>query len=100
MPTEVNEAPARSLQTRWKAVFADGTDRQSGGSPPAFILRVRNENALERILSTDPYTAALAYLRGEFEIEGDLCAAIRFKGWYAASHWRARWLRAMARCAT
>ena len=98
MSTEVNAAPARSLQPSWQAVFEDGTGRQSGGdAPPAFTLRVANQAALERILTTDPYTAANAYLRGEFEIEGDLCAAIRFKGWAAESLWRRRALRWLAR---
>ena len=100
MPTEVNEAPARSLPAAWQAVFADGTTRRNGEAPAAFTLRVANEPALERILSSDPYTAALAYLRGEFAVEGDLRAAIRFKGWSASSRWRARWLALMARGAT
>ena len=100
MHTEVNEAPARSLHTSWQAVFEDGTDRHSGGSPPAFTLRVADQKSLERILSADSYTAAMAYLRGEFEIEGDLREAIRFKGWRAASRWRRHWLATIARCAT
>lgn len=100
MPTEVNEAPVRSLPTAWQAVFADGTTRLNGETTPAFTLRVANDSALERILSTDPYTAALAYLRGEFEVEGDLRSAIRFKGWGAQSRWRGRWLGLLARCAT
>lgn len=100
MPTEVNEAPARSLPTAWQAVFADGTTRRNGATPPVFTLRISNEPALERILSTDPYTAALAYLAGEFEVEGDLRSAIRFKGWGPQSRWRGRWLGMLARCAT
>ncbi|HEY1242237.1 MAG TPA: cyclopropane-fatty-acyl-phospholipid synthase family protein, partial [Bryobacteraceae bacterium] len=100
MATEVNAAPARSLQSSWKAVFRDGTAQQNGDGPPAFILRVPDERALERILGTDSYSAGMAYLRGEFEIEGDLCEAIRFKGWGAESRWRTRWLRMLARAAT
>ncbi len=100
MPTEVNEAPARSLQPSWEAVFEDGTVRQNGDTPAAFTLRVADETSLERILQTDAYTAANAYLRGEFEIEGDLCAAIRFKGWNADGRLRTWCLRALARCAT
>jgi cyclopropane-fatty-acyl-phospholipid synthase len=101
MSTEVNEAPARSLRPAWQAVFENGTARHSGGeAPPAFTFRVPDEAALERILSTDPYTAAMAYLRGDFELEGDLCAAIRFKGWDAQSSWRRRSIRLLARCAT
>jgi cyclopropane-fatty-acyl-phospholipid synthase len=100
MHTEVNEAPARSLHLSWQAIFEDGTARHSGGAPPAFTLRVPNERILERILSTDPYTAAMGYLRGEFEIEGDLREAIRFKRWRAAGPWRRRWVTTIAHCAT
>ena len=101
MSTEVNEAPARSLRPAWQAVFENGTARHSGGAaPPAFTFRVPDEATLEHLLSTDPYTAAIAYLRGEFEIEGDFCAAIRFKGWSAKSSLRRRCLIALARCAT
>jgi cyclopropane-fatty-acyl-phospholipid synthase len=100
MPTEVHEALGIPVQPVWSAVFEDGTTRQSGDGAPAFTLRVPSEAALERILSTDLYSAAMAYVSGEFDVEGDLYAAIRFKGWRPQSWLRERWFRTIARCAT
>lgn len=44
----------------------------------AFEISVAEGISLERVLATNPYSAALAFINGEFEVEGDLCAAIRF----------------------
>ncbi len=99
MPAEVSAGAGRSVPTAWKVVFEDGTARQIGNELPAFTLHVPNQSALERILSTDAYTAAMAYLRGEFEVEGDLAAAIRFKGWMPRSWWRNACFQAVARVA-
>ena len=84
----------------WRAVFRDGTARQSGDGPPAFTFRVPSESALERLLATDAYSAAMAFVRGEFDVEGDLAAAIRFKGWQPRSSLRNRLVAVIARSAT
>jgi cyclopropane-fatty-acyl-phospholipid synthase len=73
--------------------------RRCGGGTSAFTFHAATEDALERILSMDAYSAALAYVKGEFDIEGDLCAAIRFKGWKPQDQWRRRWFAIIARCA-
>ncbi|PWT98482.1 MAG: hypothetical protein C5B51_29255 [Terriglobia bacterium] len=65
MPTEVSRRPAPG----GTAVFEG----------PGFALRSRSEEALTRILATDAYSAAMAFVRGEVDVEGDLCAAIRYK---------------------
>lgn len=91
MPTEVTE---------WRAVFSNGTARRSGDSTPAFTFRMPSESALERTLAADAYSAAMAFIRGEFDVEGDLIAAIRFKGWEPRSGLRARLLAAIAHAAT
>src|SRR5579864_5953973 len=100
MPTEVREALASSARPTWRAMFADGTARQSGDGVPAFTLRVPSEVALKRILASDSYSLAMAYVKGEFDVDGDLPAAIRFKGWRPQSRLRAQWFRTIARCAT
>lgn len=99
MRAEVSAGAGLAVPTAWKVVFEDGTARQIGNELPAFTLHVPSQSALERILSTDAYTAAIAYLRGEFEVEGDLCAAIRFKGWTPRSWWRHACFQAIARVA-
>src|SRR5271157_1837012 len=108
MPTEASElgrrnyrpVPALPAAPAWRAVFRDGTVRQSSDGPPAFTFLVPSESALEHIFSTDVYSAAMAFVRGEFDVEGDLAAAIRFRGWQPRSSLRDRLLAALARSAT
>jgi len=108
MPTPVSELGRRNYRPgpvlpaapAWRAVFRDGTVRQSGDGPPAFTFRLPSESALERLLATDAYSAAMAFVRGEFDVEGDLAAAIRFKGWQPRSSLRNRLVAAVTRSAT
>jgi len=108
MPTQVSELGRRNYRPgpflpvapAWRAVFRDGTVRHSGDGPPAFTFRLPSESALEHVLATDVYSAATAFVRGEFDVEGDLAAAIRFKGWQPRSSLRNRLLAAAARSAT
>jgi len=72
----------------------------SGECPPAFTLRAADQATLDRIVRADAYSAATAYVRGEFEVEGDLCAAVRWKGEREERLLRARVFAAIARCAT
>jgi cyclopropane-fatty-acyl-phospholipid synthase len=99
MITDAQKAMATPVEPVWSAVFEDGAVRQSGDGTPAFTLRIPSESALERILSIDSYCAAMAYVRGEFDVDGDLRAAIRFKGWRPRDRLRERWFRTIARCA-
>ncbi len=68
--------------------FSDGAEENHGNDPPAFTLVVRDRRQLERLLRTDPYSAALSFVGGEFEVQGDLVAAVRFQ--FAGRHrtWR------------
>jgi len=91
---------AQAPPPAWSAVFSDGTVRRSGDGAPVFTLRLPSEAALQRLLATDAYSAAMAFIRGEFDVEGDLVAAIRLKGWQPRSRIRARLFAAIARCAT
>jgi cyclopropane-fatty-acyl-phospholipid synthase len=108
MPTQASElgyrnyrpSPDLSAAPSWRAIFRDGTVRQSGEGPAAFTFRLPSESALKRLLATDAYSAAMAFVGGEFEVEGDLAAAIRFKGWQPRSGLRNRLLAAIARSAT
>jgi cyclopropane-fatty-acyl-phospholipid synthase len=47
-----------------------------GRGMPAFLVRVPHEAYWRRLWRLDPYRAGLAFIRGEFDIEGDLVAAI------------------------
>lgn len=72
--------------------FPDGTEENHGNYPPAFTLVVRNRRVLEWLLKADAYSAALSFIRGEFDVQGDLVAAVRFqlgrwqRGWRELLH--------------
>jgi hypothetical protein len=44
----------------------------------AFTVTAPKHIDVERILRLDAYSAAMAYIHGQFSIEGDLSAAIRY----------------------
>ena len=100
MSTDALPAAAACSEPAWAARFDDGSVRHYGAGPPLFTLRAPAVAALKRILAMDSYFAAMAYLRGEFDVEGDLYAAIRFKGSSPQSAWRLRAFAAIARAAT
>ena len=92
------DAP-RSTELCWSARFKDGSEQRTGEGTPRFTLCVADEKALEHVLSTDAFTAAMAFIRGEFDVEGDLEAAIRFRGWQPRSGVRKYLLGTLARTA-
>jgi cyclopropane-fatty-acyl-phospholipid synthase len=100
MPPALGHAVSRDLESGWAVIFANGRERCNGDRLPAFTLHVADEAALERLLGMDAYSAAMAYVRGEFEVEGDLCAAIRWKGQRAESTLRKHLFASISRCAT
>ena len=84
----------------WRAVFEDGSERRYGEGLPRFTLRVPTVDALEHLLSADAYSAAVAFVRRDFDVEGDLAAASHWRGWEPRSRLR-KWLYSLiARCAT
>jgi cyclopropane-fatty-acyl-phospholipid synthase len=77
------EAPAVSFDEN-PSSFAVET---RGGAPiagdsvsPAFTLRVADRAAWDLLLKSSTYQAATAFVRGDFDIEGDFVAALRW--WY------------------
>ena len=58
--------------------FENGASKFFGGEKPRFVVGVRDESEWERLLRSDAYSAALAYVRGQVEVTGDIAAAIRF----------------------
>jgi cyclopropane-fatty-acyl-phospholipid synthase len=68
------------------AVEYDGGMRQARGEGAVvFTLVVVDEPQLQRILKGDDYLVAQAYVRGEFDVRGDLVAAVRLKQKYTHS---------------
>jgi cyclopropane-fatty-acyl-phospholipid synthase len=59
--------------------FSDGTEETQGAGPPAFTLVVEDRRQLEWLLRADAYSAALSFIRDDFDVRGDLIAAVRFQ---------------------
>jgi cyclopropane-fatty-acyl-phospholipid synthase len=93
MPTEVSGSPEHSVPSGGGSVELEA-------GRPAFTLRTPSQAALEWILATDCYSAAMSYVRGELDVDGDLCAAIRYKGWKPRGRLRGPWFATLARCLT
>ena len=100
MPLVLGHVVRRDPDSSWAVRFANGAERHNGDTPPAFTLCVADQPALDRLRATDAYSAAMAYVRGEFDVDGDLYAAIRWKGPSAKSLLRGGLVDAVARCAT
>ncbi len=62
------------------AEYSDGGCEQFGEGDPGFTLVVSNRGQLDALLRSDPYSAAMGFIRGEFAVRGDLTACIRFHG--------------------
>ncbi|HWK12516.1 MAG TPA: cyclopropane-fatty-acyl-phospholipid synthase family protein [Vicinamibacterales bacterium] len=67
--------PSFAVQTnagvRWTA----------GDGPATFVIRVPDKAGWDRLQRSGTYEAAVAFVRGDFDIEGDVVAALRW--WYA-----------------
>jgi cyclopropane-fatty-acyl-phospholipid synthase len=72
-------ATAQLLNQDYAVAFRQGQRLSHFDEPADFTLFTRDESHLRRILECDWHTAALAFIRGEFRVAGDLTAAIRLK---------------------
>lgn len=70
--------------------FGNGDIRIVGDGPPSFTIRVPNENALARFLGADLYSAAMSFLGGDADIQGDLLSAVRMRLSLKENGWRRR----------
>jgi cyclopropane-fatty-acyl-phospholipid synthase len=79
-------------QAAFAVEFRDGSTRLRGEGSPAFTILVADEAQWQWFLKADVYSAAMAFVRGDFEVRGDLVAAIRFfKDAAARKNWK-HWL--------
>lgn len=65
-------------QTVYAVEFRDGRTRLHGDGLPVFTIAVADEAQWQWFLKADAYSAAMAFVRGDFEVRGDLVAGIRF----------------------
>ncbi len=91
--------PVGSSEPAWSVIFPDGSERRSGDGIPRFTFCVPSSEAFQYLLATDAYSAAVAFVQGKFDVNGDLESAIRFKSWQPTSSLRKHLFGVMARCA-
>jgi cyclopropane-fatty-acyl-phospholipid synthase len=65
-------APAYAIE------YEDGGSDHYGHGVPEFTIVVRARSEFDRLLALDDYSLATAFVRGDFGVEGDLLAAVRF----------------------
>jgi cyclopropane-fatty-acyl-phospholipid synthase len=59
--------------------FPNGETRTVGEGPPSFTIHAPDEDSLARLLYADLYSAALSFLRGDVDIDGDLLETVRMR---------------------
>lgn len=70
--------PEREAPITFASETVSGRRQVHGAGVPRFTIRVPDEASLKRFLDTDNYSAAMSFVRGEFDVDGDLLAAIRY----------------------
>lgn len=80
----------------YEVVFREGQSEIFGEGDPAFRLFVRDTRYLERFWRMDAYTAAAAFVHGEFDVKGDLVAAIAARS-LVPRNWKDLLFTALAR---
>ncbi len=67
----------RAPEPGYAVEFQNGSGRVHSEEQPACTFLVKDEHQWQRLTASDPYQLALAFIRSEFEVEGDLVGAIR-----------------------
>jgi cyclopropane-fatty-acyl-phospholipid synthase len=78
-PTERNARSKVESSVTYEVIYRDGRSLRRGSGHPAFTFLLNDEQQLKWLLRSDQYSAALAFIRGDFDIHGDIVSAIRFK---------------------
>lgn len=66
--------------------YADGSFDLCGKGESRFKILAATRSHFTRLFALDPYSLAMEFVRGEFSVEGDLVAAVRF--YYRQQHSR------------
>ena len=94
-PATIGSPVSGSLSMEYaggKAVF-----REAG--KPVFAVNARTEKQLSAFLHEDAYSAGTAFIRGEFDVEGDIVRAIRWRASQPRSRIREWFLASAAKLA-
>jgi cyclopropane-fatty-acyl-phospholipid synthase len=77
LATDIQWAPP-SVPASYAVVAASGRARAVGAPPEAFVLRVPSLEWWDRLSGRSAYAVASAFVAGDFQVDGDLVAAIRW----------------------
>ncbi len=70
--------------------FPSGEREIHGAEPPAFTISVDDREQLQQVLTGEDYAAALGFIHGDFDISGDLVAALQLREGLPHPSWRGR----------
>lgn len=82
MQDALQTTPATSgppVSNSWYMEFADGKAVFREAGTPVFAVKARTERHLNAFLHDNVYSAATAFIRGEFDVEGDIVGAVRWR---------------------
>ncbi len=79
--------------------YPSGEREIRGSEPPAFTISADSPAQLERVLTGEDYSTAMGFIQHEFDVSGDLVAALRLRQSLAHPGWRDRLLNLAARLA-
>lgn len=69
-------APLSPNAAAYEVVLGGGQSEVYGAGPPAFRVLAADRKAFERFWRAGTYTAAMAFVRGDIDVQGDLVAAV------------------------
>jgi cyclopropane-fatty-acyl-phospholipid synthase len=92
-------ASAQSSPQPYAIKYGDGSVSVHGDGQPAFTLCAKNEDDLQKLLKSDAYTLATAFVEKKLDVEGDLIEAIRFYRAQQQPSWKGRFLSLLASAA-
>jgi len=93
--TQTPALPQQSGRHTYEVVYRDGRSEIHGDGKPAFCLFARDKQYMERYWRMDTYTAAMAFVRGEIEVDGDLVAAVAMR-FATPRNWKDSFFAALA----
>lgn len=91
LPARLQETPSYAVE------YGDGNFDLNGNGEPSFKILATTRSQFERLLKLDAYSLAVQFVRGEFSVEGDLVAAVRFYHTQPHSQVQAGFLAALAK---
>lgn len=95
--TEDVSARSVKISPPYMVEYADGSLDFHGKGKPLFKIQVATRSHLSRLFKLNSYSLAMRFVQGDFSVEGDLVAAVRFYQTQPKSRIQAGFLAALAK---